>query len=50
VLELTKIQGEALDIRANGRLIAKGEAVIVNDKFGVRLTEVVAPEGDDELL
>jgi flagellar motor switch protein FliN/FliY len=44
VLELNKMAGEPLDIRLNGRLIARGEAVIVNDRFGVRVTEIVSPE------
>ena len=44
VLELQKLAGEPLDIRINGRLVARGEAVIVNDKFGVRVTEVCSPE------
>lgn len=44
ILELDKMAGEPLDIRLNGRLIARGEAVIVNDRFGVRVTEIVSPE------
>jgi len=44
VVELNKLAGEPLDIRLNGRLVARGEAVIVNDRFGVRVTEVVSPE------
>jgi flagellar motor switch protein FliN/FliY len=44
ILELNKMAGEPLDIRLNGRLIARGEAVIVNDRFGVRVTEIVSPE------
>ena len=43
VLELDKVAGEPLDLRINGRLIARGEAVVVNDKFGVRLTQIVSP-------
>lgn len=42
VIELDKIAGEPLDIMVNGRLIARGEAVVVNDKFGVRLTDIVS--------
>ncbi len=42
VVELDKLAGEPLDLRVNGRLVARGEAVLVNDRFGVRLTEVVA--------
>ncbi|MFT5431412.1 MAG: flagellar motor switch protein FliN/FliY [Myxococcota bacterium] len=43
ILELDKVAGEPLDIRVNDHLIARGEAVVVNDKFGVRLTEVITP-------
>lgn len=42
VIELDKVAGESLDILVNGRLIARGEAVVVNDKFGVRLTDIVS--------
>ena len=44
VIELEKMSGEPLDVRLNGKLIARGEAVIVNDRFGVRVTEIVSPE------
>ena len=44
VLELDKVSGEALDIYVNGRLIARGEAVVVGDHYGVRLTEVLVVE------
>lgn len=44
VLELEKMSGEPLDVRLNGKLVARGEAVIVNDRFGVRVTEIVSPE------
>jgi flagellar motor switch protein FliN/FliY len=51
ILELDKVAGEPLDIRVNDHLIARGEAVVVNDKFGVRLTEIVAkPDRVDDLL
>lgn len=43
VVELEKVAGEPLDLRVNGQLIARGEAVVVNDKFGVRLTDVLSP-------
>jgi flagellar motor switch protein FliN len=43
VIGLTKLSGESLDILANQRLIAKGEAVVMNEKYGVRLTEVISP-------
>ncbi len=43
VIELDKMAGEPLDLYVNQRLIARGEAVLVNEKFGLRLTEVVSP-------
>ena len=43
VIELTKLAGETLEIFANQKLIARGEAVVINEKYGVRLTEVVSP-------
>ncbi|MDY6849718.1 MAG: flagellar motor switch protein FliN [Geoalkalibacter sp.] len=43
VVELDKLAGEPLDVYVNQRLIARGEAVMVNDKFGLRLTDVVSP-------
>ncbi len=43
VVELSKLAGESLDIVVNEKVIARGEAVVVNEKFGVRLTEVVSP-------
>jgi flagellar motor switch protein FliN len=42
VIELDKIAGEPLDILVNDRLVARGEAVVVNDKFGVRITDIVS--------
>lgn len=44
IMELEKLAGEALDIFVNGKQVARGEAVIVNEKFGVRLTEIVSPD------
>jgi flagellar motor switch protein FliN/FliY len=44
VIELTKLVGEPLDVMVNDKLVARGEVVVVNEKFGVRLTEVVTPE------
>ena len=41
VIELSKLAGETLEILANQKLIARGEVVVVNDKYGVRLTEVI---------
>ena len=43
VVELDKAVGQPLDLYVNSRLIARGEAVQVNEKFGIRLTEVVSP-------
>jgi flagellar motor switch protein FliN/FliY len=42
VVELDRVAGEALDVLVNGTLIAHGEVVVVNDKFGIRLTDVVS--------
>lgn len=43
VIELNKLAGEPLEILINQRLIARGEAVVVNEKFGVRITDIVSP-------
>jgi flagellar motor switch protein FliN len=43
VIELTKLAGEPLDIFVNSKLVARGEAVVVNEKFGVRLVDIVSP-------
>lgn len=43
VIELTKPAGDTLEILANNRLIAKGDVVVMNDKYGIRLTEVISP-------
>ena len=43
VVELTKLAGEPMDVYVNSRLIARGEVVVVNEKFGVRLTDIVSP-------
>jgi flagellar motor switch protein FliN/FliY len=43
VVELAKAAGEPLDVLVNGKPVARGEAVMVNDKFGVRLTDVISP-------
>ena len=42
VVELDRVAGEALDVMVNGTLIAHGEVVVVNDKFGIRLTDVIS--------
>ncbi|MFH1810664.1 MAG: flagellar motor switch protein FliN [Pseudomonadota bacterium] len=41
VVELDKAAGEPLDVLVNGRAVARGEAVLINEKFGVRITEVL---------
>ncbi len=43
VVELNKLAGEPLEIFVNGKLIARGEAVVINEKFGVRLTDIISP-------
>lgn len=43
VVELDRLAGEPLDVLINGTLIARGEVVVVNDKYGIRLTDVVSP-------
>lgn len=43
VVELEKLAGEPMEIMANSRLIARGEVVVVNEKFGVRLTDIISP-------
>jgi flagellar motor switch protein FliN len=50
VIELNKLAGEPMEIYVNDKLIAKGEAVVVNDKFGVRLTDVISPKERVEQL
>lgn len=50
VVELEKLAGEPLDIFVNGKHVARGEAVIVNEKFGVRLTDIISPEDRVESL
>ena len=43
VVELTKMVGEPLEVLVNNKLVARGEVVVVNEKFGVRLTDIVSP-------
>jgi flagellar motor switch protein FliN/FliY len=43
IIELTKLAGEPLEIYVNHKLIARGEVVVVNEKFGVRLTDIISP-------
>lgn len=47
VVELDRIAGDAVDVFVNDHLIAKGEVVVVDDKFGVRITELVSPMRDN---
>lgn len=54
IVELAKLAGEPLDVLVHGKLVARGEAVVINDQFGVRLTDIVSPterieslQGDD---
>ncbi|MFQ5430906.1 MAG: flagellar motor switch protein FliN [Nitrospinota bacterium] len=50
VIELTKLVGDPLEVMVNKKLIAKGEVVVVNEKFGVRITEVIGPKERIESL
>lgn len=43
VVELDGLAGEPMDVMVNGTLIAQGEVVVVNDKFGIRLTDIITP-------
>lgn len=43
VVELDRVAGEPLDVLVNGTLVAHGEVVVVNDKFGIRLTDIISP-------
>lgn len=43
VVELDRLAGEPMDVLVNGTLIARGEVVVVNEKFGVRLTDIISP-------
>lgn len=43
VIELNKLAGEPLEIYVNGKLVARGEAVVINEKFGIRLTDIISP-------
>jgi flagellar motor switch protein FliN/FliY len=44
VVELDGLAGEPMDVLVNGTLIAQGEVVVVNDKFGIRLTDIITPQ------
>ena len=43
VIELDKMAGETLEILANQKLVARGEVVVINEKFGIRVTEIISP-------
>ena len=43
VVELNKLAGEPLEVYVNGKPVARGEAVVINEKFGVRLTDIISP-------
>ncbi len=43
VVELDRLAGEPMDVLVNGTLVAQGEVVVVNDKFGIRLTDIISP-------
>lgn len=50
VIELNKLAGEPMEVLVNDKLIARGEAVVVNEKFGVRLTDIISPSERIEQL
>ena len=50
VIELAKLAGEPMEILVNDKLVARGEAVVVNEKFGVRLTDIISPKERVEQL
>jgi flagellar motor switch protein FliN/FliY len=43
VIEMNKVAGEPMEILVNNKLVARGEVVVVNEKFGVRLTDIISP-------
>lgn len=50
VIELDRLAGEPLDILVNGKLLAKGEVVVVDENFGVRLTSIVEPSAREAVI
>ncbi len=50
VIELNKLAGEPMEVLVNDKLVARGEAVVVNEKFGVRLTDIISPRERVEQL
>jgi flagellar motor switch protein FliN len=49
IIELDKLVGEPLEIKVNGKLVARGETLVVNEKFGIRITEIVADFSKESL-
>jgi len=49
VVELSKLAGEPMEVRINERLVARGEVVVVNEKFGVRLTDIISSSERNEM-
>jgi flagellar motor switch protein FliN/FliY len=43
VIELDKMVGEPMEVFVNGKMIARGEVVVINEKFGIRLTDIISP-------
>ena len=43
MIELSKLAGDPLEVLVNDKLVARGEVVVVNEKFGIRLTDIVSP-------
>ena len=43
IIEMDKMVGEPLEIRINDQLVARGEVVVINDRFGIRLTDIINP-------
>ena len=50
VIELNKLAGEPMEVLVNDKLVARGEAIVVNEKFGVRLTDIISPRERVEQL
>ena len=50
VIELNKLAGEPMEVLVNDKLVARGEAVVVNEKFGIRLTDIISPADRVEQL
>jgi len=44
IIELDKLAGEPIDVLVNGKFVAKGEVVVIDEKFGIRITDIVNPE------